>query len=137
MAVNKDAIGARLAAKMEAIVAERRAARIADAEREMQLRNQFADFWQTVELLNQHGLEQLNGRVQFDGEGWDPPTGVISGKLDLQGPGGTQQLAYRVRGDTLQIDWPDKAGASYTTASLPEAIDRLTDLAAATFAKPE
>src|SRR5579872_4869025 len=122
---------------MDAIVAARRAARIADAEREMRLRGQFADFWETVELLNQHGLESLNGRLQFKGESWDPAEGVIAGSLDLQGPGGAHQLAYRVQGDTLQIDWPDKGAADYTAATLREAIDQLTDIAAEAFARPE
>ena len=137
MPVDRDSIATRLTARMDAIIAERRAARIADAEREMRLRGQFSDFWEAVELLNQHARDGLGGDLQFAGEAWDPGAGVITGGLELRGPGGQRQIAYRAQGEALQIDWPGDARARYTAANLGEAIDRLVDLAAETFAKPE
>ena len=137
MAIDRDSVAARLATKMDAVVEARRAARIADAEREMALRNPFADFWETVELLNQHGLDHQLGHLQFRGEAWDAKEGVISGTLDLRGASGDREFAYRVRGGTLEIEWPGDAAGRYTAAAVQEAVDRLTDLAAETFAKPD
>jgi hypothetical protein len=137
MTIDKDALVARLTAKMEAATAARVAARIADAEREMRLRNQFADFWESVEVLNQRGLDALGGHLQFMNETWDPTESVITGSLDLRGLGGEQQVAYHVQGEALQIDWPGNAAGSYTAATLGEAIERLTDLAAEIFARPD
>ena len=136
MPVDRDAITSKLAARMDAVVAERRAARIADAEREMRLRDQFSDFWETVEVLNQHALESHEGRLQFGGEAWDAAAGVISGALELRGPSGEQQIVYRAEGDTLQVDWADGA-SRYTTASLHDAIDRLIDVVATALARPD
>jgi hypothetical protein len=136
MTIDRNAIAASLAAKMEAVTAARRAARIADAEREMRLRDQFTDFWESVELLNQHGLESQEGLLQFSGEAWDAGTSVISGSLELRGPGGEHQIAYRAQGDALQVDWPG-GEARYKAADLAAAIDKLTDVVAEAFAKPE
>jgi hypothetical protein len=137
MTIDRNAIAASLAAKMEAVSAARRAARIADAEREMQLRDQFIDFWETVELLNQQGLESHGGLLQFSGEAWDAGAGVITGALELRGPGGEHQIAYRAQGDALQVDWSGGAPVRYKATDLAAAIDKLTDVVAAAFAKPE